>query len=102
MMFCIANIANSQDLFVDDSVNLLPNVNISATKNIYETGLKVSRIDSLVYDENRQYSISELIAWKTPVFVKSYGRGSMATVSFRGTDPSHTKLTWNGLPLNSP
>lgn len=26
----------------------------------------------------------------------------MATASFRGTDPSHTQLTWNGVPLNSP
>ena len=26
----------------------------------------------------------------------------MATASFRGTAPSHTKVTWNGLELNSP
>jgi len=77
-------------------------VNIAAQRSVFESGLKVTRIDSLVYDNNRQYSVSELIAWKTPVFIKSYGRGSMATASFRGTDPSHTQLTWNGVPLNSP
>ncbi len=73
-----------------------------AERPVFESGLKISKIDSLVYDENRQYSLSELIAWKTPVFIKSYGRGSMATASFRGTDPSHTQVTWNGIPVNSP
>ncbi|HOY39846.1 MAG: TonB-dependent receptor [Bacteroidales bacterium] len=92
----------AQDVYLDDSITMLPNVNILAERPVYEHGLKISHIDSLIYEENRQYSMSELIAWKTPVFIKSYGRGSMATASFRGTDPSHTQVTWNGVPLNSP
>ncbi|HQL70080.1 MAG TPA: hypothetical protein PLA77_04570 [Bacteroidales bacterium] len=41
-------------------------MNIAAQRSAFESGLKVTRIDSLVYDNNRQYSVSELIAWKTP------------------------------------
>ncbi|MBQ5617995.1 MAG: TonB-dependent receptor, partial [Alistipes sp.] len=31
-----------------------------------------------------------------------YGRATLSTVSFRGTSPSHTQVTWNGMKINSP
>ncbi len=34
--------------------------------------------------------------------MKSYGRGSSASVSFRGTASSHTQVNWNGMNINSP
>src|SRR5690606_5102290 len=46
--------------------------------------------------------LSELISEHSPVFVKSYGRGSAATASFRGAAASHTQVMWNGMNLNSP
>jgi iron complex outermembrane receptor protein len=47
-------------------------------------------------------SLSELLSENTPVFIKNYGRGALATASFRGTAASHTQLNWNGLEINSP
>jgi len=61
-----------------------------------------SRIDSLAMANASTSSLSDLIAKNTPIFIKEYGRGAMATVSFRGTAPSHTNVTWNGISLNSP
>ena len=42
------------------------------------------------------------LTFNTPVFVKQYGRATLSTVSFRGTGPSHTQVTWNGMRINNP
>ncbi|MFY0689466.1 MAG: TonB-dependent receptor [Cyclobacteriaceae bacterium] len=36
------------------------------------------------------------------IYFKQYGNGQLATISFRGTDASHTNVLWHGLPTNSP
>jgi outer membrane cobalamin receptor len=61
-----------------------------------------SEIDSASLAKSITVRLSELLSQNTPIFIKEYGRGAMATASFRGTAPSHTKVTWNGLELNSP
>ncbi len=65
-------------------------------------GGKETRVDSLVLAENLNHTLSEVLSENTPIFIKSYGRGSMATASFRGTAPSHTQVLWNGMSINSP
>ncbi|MDF1673258.1 MAG: TonB-dependent receptor [Vicingaceae bacterium] len=47
-------------------------------------------------------NLSELLNSSSPVFVKTYGSGSLASVSFRGTGANHTSVLWNGVTLNSP
>ncbi len=61
-----------------------------------------TEIDSMALAKSSMVRLSELLSQNTPIFIKEYGRGAMATASFRGTAPSHTKVTWNGLELNSP
>ncbi|MCK9640778.1 MAG: TonB-dependent receptor plug domain-containing protein [Prolixibacteraceae bacterium] len=61
-----------------------------------------SEIDSITLVRSSSVRLSELLSQNTPIFIKEYGRGAMATASFRGTAPSHTKVSWNGLELNSP
>ena len=61
-----------------------------------------SEVDSIALSKSRTVRLSELLSQNTPLFIKEYGRGAMATASFRGTAPSHTKVSWNGLELNSP
>lgn len=72
---------------------------IRRSKNFNETR---SEIDSMALAKSGTVRLSELLSQNTPIFIKEYGRGAMATASFRGTAPSHTKLSWNGLDLNSP
>lgn len=67
-----------------------------------EAGSVRSEVDSIAMVQSMEVSLSELIGENTPVFIKTYGRGAMATVNFRGTAPSHTKVQWNGITLNSP
>ena len=78
-------------------------VEIYANKIIKEeAGRTSTKIDSIAMIKALTSSLSELISQNTPIFIKEYGRGAMATASFRGTAPSHTQVVWNGISLNSP
>ncbi|MFA8451204.1 MAG: TonB-dependent receptor [Bacteroidales bacterium] len=67
-----------------------------------EASMTRSVMDTIALMHTKELSLSELLTQSSPVFVKTYGRGAMATVSFRGTGASHTNITWNGIQLNSP
>lgn len=67
-----------------------------------EAGMTQTRVDSMVLIEKSNLSLSELLSENTPVFIKSHGRGALATASFRGTAASHTQVNWNGININSP
>jgi len=68
----------------------------------FSSPTKVTTIDSIAQKELNLHDIGELLAAFSPVFVKSYGRGSLSTVSFRGAGASHTKVLWEGVNINSP
>lgn len=67
-----------------------------------QAGLKFQKIDTLMLANLSHLSLSEVLTENTPIFIKTYGRGSMATASFRGTAASHTKVLWNDMEINSP
>ena len=46
-------------------------------------------------------SLGDLLQETSPIFVRQYGAGMLASPSFRGTSAGHTALFWNGIPLNS-
>ena len=77
-------------------------VQVFGKRKIEEAGSMVTHIDTLALQMMKTQTISELLTSYSPVFMKSYGRGSTATASFRGTAPSHTQVFWNGMKLNSP
>jgi len=64
--------------------------------------LNVSVIDTLAMQQSIHLDLSELLTKHSTIYIKSTGDGSLATASFRGTDPGHTKVFWNGIRLNSP
>lgn len=65
-------------------------------------GVQETRLDSLILKENIALSIADVLTFNSPIFVKQYGRATLSTVSFRGTGPSHTQVTWNGMRINNP
>lgn len=101
-LFCVmmcCGTAGAQSL--KDTISI-QEVKVVARKKIEDAGMMVTRIDTTVMQMVKTQTISELLSSYTPVFIKSYGRGSTATASFRGTAPSHTQVYWNGMRLNSP
>ena len=75
---------------------------VRAGRTLSRIGVKENRIDSLALRENIALSMGDVLAFGSDVFVKEYGRGSLTTVSFRGTGASHTQVLWNGMKINSP
>ena len=67
-----------------------------------EIGAQLTKFDSVVLKENIALSMADVLTFNSPIFVKSYGRATLSTVSFRGTSPSHTQVTWNGMKINNP
>jgi outer membrane cobalamin receptor len=98
--FLYAGLMHSQSL--SDTVIAIPQVHITSKRPLQETGLITTRIDTLTLKESLTSSLGELLSKHTPVFIKSYGPGSLASASFRGTSASHTQVYWNGLNINNP
>lgn len=80
----------------------LREVVIMGKRPMKEIGVQKTAIDSLALKENIAMSMADILTFNTSVFVKSYGRATLSTVAFRGTSPSHTQVTWNGMRINNP
>ena len=77
-------------------------ISVSTRRKLSEIGVTKTVLDTVALQQNIVHSLAEVLAQNTPIFIKSYGRGAVATASFRGTSPSHTQVLWNGMKLNSP
>ncbi len=64
-------------------------------------GSKTIEIHEDILQASKHQTLANLVSEHTGIFIKQYGRGSLATASFRGTAAGHTKLTWNGIEINS-
>ncbi len=80
----------------------LKNIDIIAKKyELSQLGKKSETIDSISKQQFRFSSIADLLAFNSPVFVKSYGPGALSTSSFRGGNASQTAILWNGFNLQN-
>ncbi|MDE6649946.1 MAG: TonB-dependent receptor [Muribaculaceae bacterium] len=84
-----------------DVVNLDEFV-ITARRPMQEIGVQKTTFDSIALKENIALSMADVLTFNSSVFVKNAGRATLSTVSFRGTSPSHTNVSWNGMRINSP
>ena len=80
----------------------IPEVTIVGHRPMKEIGTQQTKFDSLILKENIALSMADILTFNSSIFVKSYGRATLSTVSFRGTSPSHTQVTWNGMRINNP
>ena len=80
----------------------IPEVNVYGKRPMKEIGTQQTKFDSVVLKENIALSMADVLTFNSSIFVKSYGRATLSTVSFRGTSPSHTQVTWNGMRINNP
>lgn len=70
-------------------------------KQFSETN-KLQKIDTNDLNLYKSNNLADLLHEQSLVFVKSYGLGSLATASFRGTNAAHLSIVWNGFRLQSP
>ena len=80
----------------------IPEVTIYANRPMKDIGVQETKFDSLALKENIALSMADVLTFNSSIFVKNYGRATLSTVAFRGTSPSHTQVSWNGMKINNP
>lgn len=98
-LLCINSPAPAQ--FWGDTLRL-PLFEYQAQRNQSDPGLKQKELNQAELNHYQEQSLSSVLSYESPAYIKSYGPGGLATPSFRGTGASHTQISWNGIPLNSP
>ena len=100
VFFILADLCSGQST---DSAQTLKEAVISSSRlTTFSTGTKVQVLDSAAIAQYKTGNLSDILAFESPLFIKSYGLGSLATCSFRGAGASHTATLWNGFNLNNP
>jgi iron complex outermembrane receptor protein len=95
--------AYSQKKSIADTTYTLKEASVSAARSDnFNAGSHTEIIDSSVIENYKNKSLNEILSQQANLFVKSYGQGSLATLSLRGTGAAHTAVIWNGFNLQSP
>lgn len=95
------SIAFTQNNPISDTI-LLPDVVITGVQTSDSHSAFERKLDTLSLHSMRSTGLADLLSQHSGVFVKSYGPGSLSTVSLRGTSASHTLVLWNDFPVNAP
>ena len=99
LLFLVVSFAAmAQDTIVLQSVEVNAN---AIRKNQAEAAME-RKMDTALLKRLNTITMSQLLIQHSPVFIKTYGPGGVATASFRGTTASHTLVLWNGFQLNAP
>ena len=77
-------------------------VPIYGNRPMKEIGTQETKFDTIALKENIALSMADVLTFNSAIFVKNYGRATLSTVAFRGTSPSHTQVSWNGMKINNP
>ena len=80
----------------------IDSVVVAARRALREVGVQKTALDTLALRDNVTMSMADVLSQSSTVFIKSYGRATLSTASFRGTAPSQTVVTWNGMRIDSP
>ncbi len=97
----IYSYTSAQEQSLPDTI-MLEEFEIVARRPMQEIGVQKTTFDSIALKENIALSMADVLTFNSSVFVKSAGRATLSTVAFRGTSPSHTNVSWNGMRINSP
>ncbi|WP_133271628.1 TonB-dependent receptor [Hymenobacter radiodurans] len=85
------------------TVQLLPDVRVQAARpGRFAVGSRLTSIDSLALSQYRTGTLTDVLAARTPLFIKNYGPGQLSSITIRGTSARHTAVLWNGFNINLP
>ena len=77
-------------------------ITVIGQRPMKEIGVQQTKLDTIALKENISLSMADVLTFNSSIFVKNYGRATLSTVAFRGTSPSHTQVSWNGMKINNP
>lgn len=67
----------------------------------FATGQQIITLDSSLLQQYKMQQVSQLLQQQLPVFIRSYGMNSMATLNFRGSSAAQSQVVWNGVPIQN-
>ena len=103
ILLCISLLSYANDsTTMMRGIRRIPEIELFGKRPLKEIGTTQTKMDSMTLKENIALSIADVLTFNSPIFVKSYGRATLSTVSFRGTSASHTQVTWNDMKINNP
>jgi len=86
-----------------DSVISLQEIEVTAQRiDFTDIGKHSENLDTSRIARLRSSTLSSMLADQTPLYVRSYGNGTLATLGIRGGSASHTQIIWNGIPIRNP
>jgi vitamin B12 transporter len=86
----------------DPDTLLLPAVEIRGSLPPALMGIREAKIDTLSMQIAGNCDIARALLLSQGLSAKTYGPGTVKTLSVRGHSASQTRLLWNGIPINSP
>ncbi|MCX6250709.1 MAG: TonB-dependent receptor [Bacteroidetes bacterium] len=101
ILFCGAFHQSAFSQNLKDTLHL-NEVEVKSSFAVKNEGFKRVIIDSTFLIHHLDADLSTILNNYSTIFIKSYGNGKLATVSFRGTSANHTDVEWNGISINSP
>jgi len=86
--------ANAQsDTIVTDTIGINAYYLNNSTNQIIKTAEIINSLSQ---------SLDKTLQSHSGIFIKTYGAGSISTISLRGGSASQTMISWNGIPINNP
>ena len=86
-----------------DTIQWLKEVEVTAERiDLTDIGKHTDQIDSSILSVKHYQNLASILAMETPLYIRSYGAGTLATLGIRGGSASHTQILWNGIPLRNP
>ncbi|WP_210519967.1 TonB-dependent receptor plug domain-containing protein [Hymenobacter terricola] len=68
----------------------------------FAVGSRRVELDSAVLAQYRGANLADVLQARTPLILKNYDPGQLATIALRGTSAQHTAVLWNGLNIMLP
>src|SRR5688572_8658927 len=75
-----------------DTMQLLKEVEVTAQRiDLTDIGKHSDHLDSMAIEIHQHHDLASLLSSQTPLFVRSYGAGTLATLGIRGGGAAHTQ-----------
>ena len=103
--FCLIFLATLQSGYsqsVDTTLEFQTIEIVAPRLKSFQTGKKQTPFNSFQKLATATEDLATALSLNTPIFIKNYGPGRLATTAIRGAGAAQTAVIWNGFNLNSP
>ncbi|MGB0885561.1 MAG: TonB-dependent receptor plug domain-containing protein [Chitinophagales bacterium] len=91
------NLVFAQNNFNNDVI--VDTITVSKSKTKIEVLKQIYKLEKNANTEAK--STAEILNTKPNFYIKTYGKGQLASISYKGFGAAHTNINWNGIKLNS-